>query len=214
MISSEQDIPAFREALLSMNRVEAQNILAKQVKTSSKFEAIERLICPALEDIGQAWQDGRIALSQVYMSGRICERLVDEILPPQSPDRKEQARLGIAVIEDQHLLGKRIVYAGLRASGYEVHDYGGGIGAAELAARAQADKIEILMVSALMMNAALKICDLINELEKAPRKPLVLVGGAPFILDPILWKEVGADAMGYNAADAIRYVQQAGESQQ
>jgi len=33
------------------------------------------------------------------------------------------------------------------------------------------------------------------------------VGGAPFIFDPNLWQEVGADAMGRNAADAIKLLQ-------
>ena len=34
----------------------------------------------------------------------------------------------------------------------------------------------------------------------------IAVGGAPFLFDPDLWREVGADAMGKNASDAISIV--------
>ena len=34
----------------------------------------------------------------------------------------------------------------------------------------------------------------------------VVVGGAPFLFDDQLWQEVGADAMGKSAADAVAIV--------
>ena len=34
----------------------------------------------------------------------------------------------------------------------------------------------------------------------------VIVGGAPFLFDDKLWREVGADAMGRNAAEAVALV--------
>jgi methanogenic corrinoid protein MtbC1 len=34
-----------------------------------------------------------------------------------------------------------------------------------------------------------------------------VVGGAPFLLDDELWKEVGADAMGRSASEAIEIVE-------
>lgn len=70
------------------------------------------------------FKEALLALSQVYMSGRFCEELVEEVLPPSDPDRKHQPRSAIAVLNDFHLLGKRIVYAMLRASGFELFDYG------------------------------------------------------------------------------------------
>jgi methanogenic corrinoid protein MtbC1 len=65
-----------------------------------------------------------VALSQVYMAGRFCEALVERVLPPSDPDRKHQPRSAIVALNDHHLLGKRIVYAQMRASGFELFDYG------------------------------------------------------------------------------------------
>jgi len=35
----------------------------------------------------------------------------------------------------------------------------------------------------------------------------VVVGGAPFLFDEELWREVGADAMGRSASDAVAIVE-------
>lgn len=61
------------------------------------------------------------------MSGIICEEIIDKILPPSDPQRKDQPKMAIGVFEDYHLLGKRIIYSTLRASGFELIDLGGGL---------------------------------------------------------------------------------------
>jgi len=99
----------FEEALLSVDSMAAKTILAQCREDQTSQQLIESLIIPALENIGVGWMQGTVALSQVYMSGRICEELVDRILPPASPNRKNQPRMAIAVLTDHHILGKRIV---------------------------------------------------------------------------------------------------------
>ena len=48
------------------------------------IEAVEQLVIPALEQIGTCWYEGSVALSQVYMSGRFCEELIDRVLAADS----------------------------------------------------------------------------------------------------------------------------------
>jgi hypothetical protein len=45
------------------------------------LEVIERVVAPALEHLGLEWEAGTVALSQIYMGGRLCEDLVNELLP-------------------------------------------------------------------------------------------------------------------------------------
>jgi methanogenic corrinoid protein MtbC1 len=142
------------------------------------------------------------------MSGRICEDLISEILPPGDPGRKNQSKMAIAVLEDHHVLGKRIVYAVLRASGYELLDYGHGIAVPELCRRALADRVAILLISTLMLRSALRVKEVTEHLAAAGAKTRVVVGGAPFIFDAGLWQEVGATAMGRSAGEAVGLIQQ------
>jgi trimethylamine corrinoid protein len=196
----------FESALLAVNRVEARRLLAASISGSSPFLTIESLVVPTLEKIGGGWEDGSVALSQVYMSGKICEELVDEVLPPQDPQRKGIPKLAIATLEDRHALGKRVVYSALRAGGFELVDYGAGIEAQALADRALADEVYILMISALMLRSALRVRTVTELLKQSGFAGKVIVGGAPFRLDPGLWREVAADEMGSNAPEALAIV--------
>jgi len=177
------------------------------------MECVDQLIVPVLERIGNKWEKGSVALSQVYMSGKICEEIVDTLLPPGNPDRKNLPKMAIAVIEDNHALGKRMVYASLRAAGFDLLDYGQGLTVEDIADRTKKDGIRILLLSALMLRAALRIKDLVILLKKEHPGTRIIVGGAPFIFDPGLAREVGADAMARTASDAVALVQRmTGES--
>jgi methanogenic corrinoid protein MtbC1 len=205
MESSVETVRRFETALLSLNRVEAFRLLTpKEIEDTPlrRLEVIEKIVVPALEKIGRDWDEGRAALSQIYMSGKICEEIVDRLLPDSFGVRKDQPSMAVAVFEDYHLLGKRLVYATLRAAGFAVKDYG----RRDLASLVQAvmkDEIKILLVSTLMLPSALRIGTLRKEFDRAGYKIKIVVGGAPFRLDDRLWKEVGADAMGRNASDVI-----------
>ncbi|MDD2761589.1 MAG: cobalamin-dependent protein, partial [Methylomonas sp.] len=99
-----------------------------------------------------------------------------------------------------------IVFSVMRASCFGLFDYGR-VDVAELVERMISDKIEILLISVLMLPSALKIRELRDALDARGIALKILVGGAPFQFDPSLWQEVGADAMGLSAADAVAIVQ-------
>jgi methanogenic corrinoid protein MtbC1 len=199
-------VEAFSTALQEMDRVRADKLFHGALAQGTPIQTVEKLVVPALQHIGQAWDEGSVALSQVYMAGRFCEALVERVLPPSDPDRKHQPRSAIVALNDHHLLGKRIVYAQMRASGFELFDYGR-MEVPELVARVQADRVRVLLVSVLMLPSALQVRELRTALDAAGLGVHIVVGGAPFLLDETLWREVGADAMGRHAADAARIVQ-------
>lgn len=194
-------------ALLDADRRGAAEVLAI-ARAREGAGTVDRIVVPALERIGGDWEQGRLALSQVYMAGRICEDLADDLEPAAAAARMAPGALAIAVLEDHHLLGKRIVLATLRAAGWPVEDLGHGMSARELATRVAGSGIRVLLVSTLMLRAALHVRDLVRMLRAAPAPVRVLVGGAPFRIDRRLWREVDADAMGVTASDALALVEQ------
>jgi len=194
----------FADRLLALDRLGAEEMLG-QDQGRQPLLLIEELIVPALEEIGRRWEQGETALAQVYMSSRICEELMARFLPPFSPERLKQPRLGIALLDDYHALGKIIVCAALRASGWDLHDYGR-MTAPELAEKVIEDQIGILLISTLMLRSALQVKELKDRLTAAGSPAKIIVGGAPFRFDPELWLEVGADATGNDAAEAVRAV--------
>ncbi|MFC1750989.1 B12-binding domain-containing protein [Pseudomonadota bacterium] len=75
----------FERALLALDRVAARNILMPISENKGAMEAVESLVVPVLKKLGEGWEGGGLSLAQIYMSGRICEELIDGLLPPADP---------------------------------------------------------------------------------------------------------------------------------
>ena len=191
-------------ALITINRVEARRVFEVALQYGQPIDIAGHLISKSLRQIGDLWENGELSLSQVFMSGVICEELIEEVLPASSPNRIDQPTMAIGVFEDHHLLGKRIIYSSLRASGFELIDLGGGLTIDDLVKSIQEKSIKILLLSVLMLPSALRIKDLKKRIE--PFGVTLIVGGAPFNFDKNLWNEVGADGYGSNPSEAIHIV--------
>lgn len=196
----------FEEALLSLDRLEARRLVSMAASELTPMELVDHVVATALMRIGERWERGDAALSQVYMSGRICEELVDGMLPPGDPERKDQPPMAIAVLDDYHMLGKRIVCAILRAGGFDLKDYGR-VTVDEIVKKTIDDGVRILLISTLMLHSALHVRDVVEKLKTESAGVRVVVGGAPFLFDDHLWREVGADAMGRSASEVPGIVQ-------
>jgi methanogenic corrinoid protein MtbC1 len=194
-----------RDALESLDRPKVEAIFQQALAQQLPMQVLENLIVPALEQLGEEWCSGKIALSQIYMSSRICEDMVSRVLPPMAPERISQPRHAIVVLNDYHTLGKRIVLSVMRASGFDTLNYGR-MSVDELVERVIADKLKILLISVLMLPAALQVKEVRAALNARGVQVRIAVGGAPFLFDTELWREVGADAMGRNAAEAVSIV--------
>jgi methanogenic corrinoid protein MtbC1 len=141
------------------------------------------------------------------MSSVICENLIEQYLPKFDAIPKEVPKMAIAVLQDYHALGKRIVDAVLRAAGYKVLDFGQGLSVEKLVQETIANGIEILLISTLMLPSALKVKKVKEKLIAEGVSTKIIVGGAPFRLDSNLWKTVGADADGKTASNVVNTIE-------
>jgi methanogenic corrinoid protein MtbC1 len=194
-------------ALLSMNRSLVRGIFMRGVEARGTLPFMETVVADVLDTIGADWQAGKVALSQVYMAGRICEELSLSVLPLAHGDRKHQPRIGLAQFEDYHTLGKRMVLAVLRNEGYAVADWGQ-LNLVSAIDRLRREPVDVLLLSCLMLSSALRIGKLTKLVQDEGLPVRIAVGGAPFRFDPRLWREVGADAMGSSASAAGGIVRQ------
>lgn len=204
-------IDDFQTALLRIDRVKAAEIVDNLYRSNQNFETLEYLTMEALERIGDGWEEGHVSLSQVYMSGVICEELIEKYIPKYHIVYKNKPKIAIAVLLDNHSLGKRIVYSVLRAGGYDLMDFGQGLSVEEMVERTLQEKIDILLISTLMLPSALKVKNVVESLQTQNASVKVIVGGAPFRLDDSLWKKVGADADGKNGTKVKQLIEAYGK---
>ena len=199
-------INEFTNALLSVNRAEASAVLDRYYAARKDFACIEEIVSESLRDIGEGWDKGKVSLSQVYMSGVICEDLIDGFLPITHTELKTSPRIGIAVLLDHHSLGKKIVSSIIKSNGYELIDFGHGLSSDDIVRLAIKHKVDVVLISTLMLNSALKVKEIKDKLRLTNPDIKIIAGGAPFRLDNKLWQKVGADANGGNASDIMNII--------
>ena len=181
-------------ALLDLDGPRFRELIAEALAAHSTVEVFERLVSPALEHIGRSWEEGDLALAQVYMASRMVERVVEEHLIDLAPSQRSHPPIAMAVLEDHHHLGKRLVLSGLRMAGWSVEDWGVAEDPLALAERAHARGLDLLLISTLMDRAARRVALVVGHLKELGASTRVVVGGAPFRLNPNLCREVGAVA--------------------
>jgi methanogenic corrinoid protein MtbC1 len=198
-------------ALLNLDRVSIKKIILESSSNNAIFELVDKAMVPALERIGKNWEEGSVALSQIYMASKIAEESLDSVLSSITLPVRVQPKMAIVTLQDFHLLGKRIIGFALHATGYQFLDYGR-MDVDQVVERTKADGIEILLISTLLLPSALKVKEVKLRLEASGFCPKIVVGGAPFRLDEQLWKEVMADAMGKNSSEAIKIISEITEA--
>ncbi len=118
----DEMVGQLEQALLTIDRPGAWGIVETVLQHSDPVSCVESVMAPALERIGDAWETGTVSLSQVYMSGRICEAFLEELLPLETRRSRPDPNMALAVLEDYHMLGKRLVAFVLRANRLDFMD--------------------------------------------------------------------------------------------
>ena len=198
----------FKDSLLENNQIEAFELYKNIEKKHTDIDFIEDIMLPVLAEIGDDWNKGEAALSQVYVSGRICEDVVNLIFADPHPEYDSADKVAIVNFKDQHPLGKKIVSSVLKLNGIPLLDYGFGVEQEELIRKLKKDNPKILIISVLMLPSALKIKNLRMQLLEEGIDIKILVGGAPFRFDKSLWKKVCADAFGDTPIDTLNIIKE------
>lgn len=197
----------FREALLEFNKDKVEKVLQNFLDQGNSNQQLISIITNTFYEIGTDWENGTISLSQIYMSSKICEQIIDRFLPAIDNISLKRPLVGIVTFYDFHVLGKKIVYSVLKSNSFNIIDYGSMSVAADIVKRVNKDKLDFLLISTLMLHSALRITEIKKEFLKSGNETTkIMVGGAPFIFDKELWKKVGADSMGVNPSEAITYI--------
>lgn len=155
-----------KKSLLEVNKQACKELPLQAKNDLALAVIIEDVIIAVMKEIGDGWEDGSVALSQIYMSGKYVEEFVDSILPSGHPQSKFQPKKGIAVLEDYHMLDKRIIYSILRASGFELIDYRHST-VDGLVKKIAEDKLDNILISTLMLPSALKVKEIVQKLDLA-----------------------------------------------
>ena len=172
------------------------------------LESINQGFRSGLNEIGLGFDTGEYYLPDLVMAGKTMEAAVAILEPAIQQGSAAPESLGkviLATVEgDVHTIGKDLVALMLSLGGFEVLNIGHDVPTAEIIARAQEEKPDIVGLSALLTTTTQAQADVIEGLEEAGIRDTikVLIGGAATSTE---WaKQIGADAYAEDAAAAVR----------
>jgi len=176
------------------------------------LEVIEKGLAEGLREVGRRFEAGEMFLMQLILSGEAMKTGVEMLKPEMLRQKKQLAgsrKFLIGTVEgDIHDIGKNIVTAMLTAEGFEVVDAGVDVSDKVFVDKTKEIKPNILGLSALMTTTRTKQRDVIEALKQAGARSSVkvMVGGAT--VTPEWAQEIGADAYGEDAIEAVRKAKQ------
>ena len=169
-------------------------------------DIINQLLIPAINKVGQLYNDQYYFLPQLIASAAAMETAIHHLEPLIRHTAKEKLpTIVVATVEgDVHDIGKNLVALMLRNYGYEVIDLGKNVPAATIIEKALSAKAAVVGLSALMTTTMMHMKDVIAEAVKRQYHGKIIIGGAA--VTPSFADEIGADGYSKDAADCVRLV--------
>ncbi|UCG38528.1 MAG: homocysteine S-methyltransferase family protein [bacterium] len=178
----------------------ASELLAQGVEP---MEISERMLIPAMSEVGERFARNEYFLPQVLMSARAMKAAFEplkEALKDQDVPRR--GTILMATVEgDVHDIGKNIVITLLENHGFEIIDLGKNVPGEEIARQAAARDVDAIGLSALMTTTMVRMKEAIATVRQAGLGQPVVVGGAA--VTPEYAAEIGADGYARDATQAV-----------
>jgi 5-methyltetrahydrofolate--homocysteine methyltransferase len=172
-------------------------------------DLLKKGLLAAMDLVGERFGEGEIFIPQVIWSAKAMQAGMDLLRPHFTEGQQEKsARIVIGTAQgDIHDIGKNLVGMMLEGAGFEVVDLGVDIKPHQFVETAVEEKADIIAVSALLTTTMMSMAEVVSlKNEKALSSLKVIIGGAPLSSD--FCKEIGADAYGVDAMDAVAKVKE------
>ena len=183
----------------------AGELTKEELKNIDPLALVNEKVIPALNSVGEKFEQKKIYLPQLLMSAEAAKASFDVIKEAMS-ENGNSAKKGAFVLAtvkgDIHDIGKNIVKLLMENYGYDVIDLGKDVDAKTICEKVLESGASLLGLSALMTTTVPAMEETISLIrEKAPFCRVV-VGGA--VLTPEYAEKIGADFYAKDAMEAVR----------
>ena len=204
----QEDLGVLKRALITADRDTAIAAARRLLDAGTDpKEVLESGMAVAMFELGEMWKRGEVFLPEVVASAAVfkaCNEIVEPALLASREDAVTARIVVMATVKgDLHDLGKNMVGAMLRTSGFEVHDLGKDVPADRIVQTIRDLNPDIVGLSALLTTTVPYQETVIKVLDRegVRDRVKVMVGGAP--VTPEWADKIGADGYASNAPEAV-----------
>ena len=171
------------------------------------LEAVERGLAKGINQVGVDFGAGVIFLPELAMAADVMKEgaaILDAKIKEAGEKRMSHGKIVIGTIKgDIHDIGKSVVAAVLQANGYDVVDIGIDVDIDAFIQAVKDNDADALGMSTLLTLPLMEMEKVIIRLKEIGMRDSikVIVGGCPVTQE--FADEIGADAVGFDAQDAV-----------
>ncbi len=178
------------------------NLLNKELLDKNPMDIINECLIKALNDVGDAYDKGKMYLPQLIASAEAAKEAFG-IISLKFPSRNEcKGVVVMATVKgDVHDIGKNICKVVMESYGYKVIDLGKDTKVEVVVDAYQKYNPDVIGLSALMTTTVASMEETIKALRKINCKAKIVVGGA--VLTEDIAKRIGADYYSKDALDLV-----------
>ena len=201
----EEDL---KRAVLEGDEIATARIAAEALDAEADPQDILQKGAEGIIEAGKLWQQGDYFLPDVILAAEAYREVMDLVAPLlEGTGAAAKATVLIGSVEgDAHEIGKNIVVAILRSSGYRVVDLGVDVRATDFVEKVKELEPQVLGLGAYMTTTMRRMPEVMEALQAAGLRDRVkvMVGGAPLTAEYA--ESIGADGYGADAYDALAAV--------
>lgn len=215
----ESPIPVIDQADLDLNQIiingrkeKAAAKTADLLKQLEPLAIVDQYLIPALDDVGQRYEQGEIFLPQLIQAAETVKSAFTVIRQQLQASQGtcaavDKGKILLATVRgDIHDIGKNIVKVLLENYGFEVVDLGKDVPEQDVVRQVKQHNIRLVGLSALMTTTVRSMENTIRALRAEGLDCQVMVGGA--VLNEEYAQLIGADYFGRDAREAVKIAQQ------
>ena len=182
-------------------KAETAALTERALETMTELEAVDRLLIPALDRVGERYERQQIFLPQLMSAASAaCEgfAVIKRRIAQKGAGPVRKGKIVLATVQgDIHDIGKNIVRVVLENYGYSVVDLGRDVRPETVVEAAVREDARLVGLSALMTTTVPAMAQTIAALRQSGHDCKIMVGGA--VLTEDYARRIGAD---YYAKDA------------
>ena len=202
----------YLNSLLRADRRTASQLILEEVEKGAPVRDLYLgVFQPVQLEIGRLWQLGKITVAQEHFCTAATQMVMSQLYPLIfRQERNGRTFVASCISGELHEIGLRFVADFFEMDGWDTYYLGANVPPTAIISSLKEQKADLLGISATMPFHLSKVEALIRDVRQSEvgRRVKIMVGGYPFVLDPDLWRKVGADGSARDAEKAVRVGEQ------
>ncbi|MCA9806812.1 MAG: methionine synthase [Cyanobacteria bacterium HKST-UBA06] len=174
--------------VLNRKKEGIEAVLDEALKNYTPVEILNRILLPAMKEVGDKMATGELILPFVLQSAEVMKKSVahlEQFL--DKDDATSKGKLVLATVYgDVHDIGKNLVKTIFSNNGYEVYDLGKQVPLNTILEKAKEVGADAIGLSALLVTTSKQMAYCVDECYKQDLKYPIIVGGAAINRDYVL----------------------------